>query len=84
MNKFRPQGQRLLLSAILMSLTVAAQAEAPQLSYSLGAASDYVFRGVSQTNEDPLYVDFALPTASDRKPSGGRHRPEACVGAVVF
>lgn len=54
MNKCRPQGQGLLLSAILMSLTAAAQAETPQLSYSLGAASDYVFRGVSQTNEDPF------------------------------
>lgn len=54
MNKIRPLGQGLLLSAILMSLTATAQAEAPQWSYSLGAASDYVFRGVSQTNEDPF------------------------------
>lgn len=44
-------------SALALSAGVAqAQAQnenAPKLSYNLGVASDYVFRGVSQTQEDP-------------------------------
>lgn len=54
MTNFRPQGQGLLLAAILSCTAGPALAEAPQISYALGAASDYVFRGVSQTNEDPF------------------------------
>lgn len=48
---------RVLAAASALALTAgAAQAQdgvGPKLSYNLGIASDYVFRGVSQTLEDP-------------------------------
>lgn len=44
---------RVLAAASALALTagVAQAQDAPKLSYNLGVASDYVFRGVSQTNE---------------------------------
>ena len=52
MNKF---ALRILAAASALALTagVAQAQEGPKLSYNLGVASDYVFRGVSQTQEDP-------------------------------
>jgi uncharacterized protein (TIGR02001 family) len=50
-----------LLAAVLLSAG-AAHAEAPKLSATVGVASDYVFRGVSQTDEGPFVfgtVDLA-------------------------
>lgn len=46
---------RVLAAASALALTagVAQAQDGPKLSYSLGVASDYVFRGVSQTQEDP-------------------------------
>lgn len=46
---------RLALAAIavLALATPAAAQDAPSLSFNIGAASDYVFRGNSQTNEKP-------------------------------
>ncbi len=39
-------------SALALSAGVAQAQDGPKLSYNLGVASDYVFRGVSQTNEN--------------------------------
>lgn len=46
---------KLALAAATASVALggAAMAEEISLSYNVGIASDYVFRGVSQTNEDP-------------------------------
>lgn len=46
---------RVLAAASTLALTagVAQAQDGPKLSYNLGVASDYVFRGVSQTQEDP-------------------------------
>lgn len=43
----------LAAAAATVALSGAAMAEELKLSYNLGATSDYVFRGVSQTQEDP-------------------------------
>ena len=47
----------LLAAAASLSLGTAAQAQEDEgpisLSFNIGAASDYVFRGISQTDEDP-------------------------------
>ena len=43
----------LAAAAATVALSGAAMAEELKLSYNLGVASDYVFRGVSQTQEDP-------------------------------
>lgn len=56
---------RALLAAGAVGLAVAAPAAAEpvSLSFNLGAATDYVWRGVSQTNEDPQVfggVDAAI------------------------
>lgn len=40
-------------SALALSAGVAQAQDGPKPSYNLGVASDYVFRGVSQTQEDP-------------------------------
>lgn len=42
-------------ASLTMATAAAAQEEAagPAVSFNVGVASDYVFRGVSQTNEDP-------------------------------
>jgi uncharacterized protein (TIGR02001 family) len=42
-----------LAAAATVALSGAAMAEELKLSYNVGVASDYVFRGVSQTQEDP-------------------------------
>jgi uncharacterized protein (TIGR02001 family) len=42
-----------IASTLALSAGVAQAQDAPKLSYNLGVASDYVFRGVSQTQEDP-------------------------------
>ena len=51
---------KLALCAAVASLTMASAAAAqeeaaagPDVSFNVGVASDYVFRGISQTNEDP-------------------------------
>ncbi|MBO9709556.1 MAG: hypothetical protein J7521_15220 [Caulobacter sp.] len=41
------------LAAALVVPAAASAQDGPHLSYNLGVASDYVFRGVSQTNENP-------------------------------
>lgn len=41
------------VSALALGAGVARAQDRPKLSYNLGVASDYVFRGVSQTQEDP-------------------------------
>lgn len=43
----------LAAAAATVALSGAAMAEELKLSYNLGVTSDYVFRGVSQTQEDP-------------------------------
>jgi len=43
----------LVAAAATVALSGAAMAEELKLSYNVGIASDYVFRGVSQTQEDP-------------------------------
>lgn len=43
----------LATAAASVALSGAAMAEELKLSYNVGIASDYVFRGVSNTNEDP-------------------------------
>ena len=43
----------LVAAAASVAMSGAAMAEELKLSYNVGAASDYVFRGVSQTQEDP-------------------------------
>jgi uncharacterized protein (TIGR02001 family) len=46
----------LLVAAATVAMSGAASAQddsGPQVSFNIGAASDYVFRGFSQTNEDP-------------------------------
>ncbi len=43
----------LAAAAATVALSGAAMAEELKLSYNVGVASDYVFRGVSQTQEDP-------------------------------
>lgn len=43
----------LAAAAASIALSGAAMAEELKLSYNVGVASDYVFRGVSQTQEDP-------------------------------
>lgn len=43
----------LAAAAATVALSGAAMAEEVTLSYNLGVTSDYVFRGVSQTQEDP-------------------------------
>jgi len=43
----------LLAAATTVALGGAAMAQELSLSYNVGVASDYVFRGVSQTQEDP-------------------------------
>lgn len=43
----------LVAAAATVALSGAAMAEELKLSYNVGVASDYVFRGVSQTQEDP-------------------------------
>ncbi|AVQ01331.1 porin [Caulobacter segnis] len=43
----------LAAAAATVALTGAAMAQDLTLSYNIGVASDYVFRGVSQTQEDP-------------------------------
>lgn len=40
-------------STLALAAGVAQAQDGPKLSYNLGVASDYVFRGVSQTQEDP-------------------------------
>lgn len=49
--------RNLCLAAAALSLFAAAPAwaqdDGPTVDFNIGAASDYVFRGVSQTNEDP-------------------------------
>ncbi|PIC00115.1 TorF family putative porin [Caulobacter sp. X] len=40
-------------STFALAAGVAQAQDGPKLSYNLGVASDYVFRGVSQTQEDP-------------------------------
>jgi len=47
---------KLALCAAVASLSVTSVAsaqDAPEFSFNLGATTDYVFRGVSQTDEDP-------------------------------
>ena len=44
---------RLAATAALAVTSVAHAADGPSLSANVGVASDYVFRGVSQTNGDP-------------------------------
>lgn len=39
--------------ALALSAGLAQAQDAPKLSYNVGVASDYVFRGVSQTDENP-------------------------------
>lgn len=44
------------VSAMAMALALvagAAQAQSPEVSFNIGVTSDYVFRGVSQTDEEP-------------------------------
>jgi uncharacterized protein (TIGR02001 family) len=43
----------LVAAAASVAMSGAAMAEELKLSYNVGVASDYVFRGVSQTQEDP-------------------------------
>jgi uncharacterized protein (TIGR02001 family) len=43
----------LVAAAATVALSGAAMAEELKLSYNVGVTSDYVFRGVSQTQEDP-------------------------------
>jgi len=43
----------LLVAAASVAMSGAAMAQELKLSYNVGVASDYVFRGVSQTQEDP-------------------------------
>ncbi|MFT4253904.1 MAG: TorF family putative porin [Caulobacter sp.] len=44
----------LMASGLVFALAGAARAgDVPSVTFNLGAASDYVFRGVSQTDEDP-------------------------------
>ena len=43
----------LAAAAATVALSGAAMAEELKLSYNVGVVSDYVFRGVSQTQEDP-------------------------------
>jgi uncharacterized protein (TIGR02001 family) len=45
----------LAAAAATVALSGAAMAEELKLSYNLGVTSDYVFRGVSQTQEDPAF-----------------------------
>lgn len=54
---------RLSLLAAVGSLALAAAADAQEVSFNVGAATDYVYRGVSQTDEEPQVfggVDLAL------------------------
>lgn len=43
----------LMAASATLALSGAAMADEVKLSYNVGIASDYVFRGVSQTQEDP-------------------------------
>jgi len=53
----------LLAAAATLAMGSAAAAQESPVSFNVGVASDYVFRGVSQTNEDPQVfggVDFTI------------------------
>ena len=55
----------LAAAAATVALSGAAMAQEAKLSYNIGATSDYVFRGVSQTQEDPAVqggVDLSYGT----------------------
>lgn len=53
-----------LLAACLLSAG-AAQAQEPTVSATIGVASDYVFRGVSQTDEGPFVFGLVKLSAGD-------------------
>lgn len=51
-----------VVASLLTASTAAAQ-DAPEIAWNLGATSDYVFRGYSQTNKDPAVfggVDLSI------------------------
>ena len=49
----RPAVLALIAASTAIALPAVAQDTGPQWSFNVAAASDYVFRGVSQTEEDP-------------------------------
>lgn len=61
----RRQLRSALAAAAILAAGPAVAQERPEISFNVGAATDYVFRGVSQTDEDPQVFGGVDATAGE-------------------